>query len=75
MRGLSRASLVLIDEAARVPDEMYYAVLPMLALEQGSIWLMSTPWAARGFFYETWAHGGEEWERVSVKAKRHEGHS
>lgn len=68
VRGLARASLVLIDEAARVPDEMYYAVLPMLAIEQGSIWLMSTPWFAQGFFYEEWAQGGPEWERISVKA-------
>ncbi len=68
VRGLSRASLVLIDEASRVSDEMYRALRPMLALEQGSIWLMSTPWSTRGFFYEAWAHGGEAWERVSVKA-------
>ena len=68
VRGLSRASLVLIDEASRVSDAMYRALRPMLALEQGSIWLMSTPWATTGFFYEAWAHGGEAWERVSVKA-------
>ena len=68
VRGLSRASLVLIDEASRVSDAMYRALRPMLALEQGSIWLMSTPWAAFGFFYDAWAHGGEAWERVSVKA-------
>ena len=68
VRGLSRASLVLIDEASRVSDAMYRALRPMLALEQGSIWLMSTPWATQGFFYEAWANGGEEWERVSVRA-------
>lgn len=68
VRGLSRASLVLIDEASRVSDAMYRALRPMLALEQGSIWLMSTPWATHGFFYEAWARGGEAWERVSVKA-------
>ncbi len=68
VRGLSRASLVLIDEASRVSDEMYRALRPMLILERGSVWLMSTPWAKRGFFYEAWAYGGEAWERYSVKA-------
>ena len=30
--------------------------------------MMSTPRAKSGFFYEAWANGGEEWERVSVRA-------
>ncbi len=30
---------------------------------------MSTPFGKRGFFYETWAHGGPEWERVQVTAE------
>jgi hypothetical protein len=30
--------------------------------------MMSTPNGQRGFFYEEWAHGGEEWERISVPA-------
>jgi hypothetical protein len=68
VRGLSRVTLLLIDEAARVPDEMYNAVRPMLATAEGTVWLLSTPWWTAGFFYEAWTHGGEEWERISVKA-------
>jgi hypothetical protein len=30
--------------------------------------MMSTPHGKRGFFYEVWANGGEEWERVRVPA-------
>jgi hypothetical protein len=33
-----------------------------------SLWLLSTPYGKRGFFYEAWEHGGPEWERVSVSA-------
>ena len=68
VRGFSAVSLVMIDEAARVPDVMYEAVLPMLAVTDGDLWLLSTPRAKRGFFYEEWMKGGEEWERVMVKA-------
>ena len=68
VRGFSAVSMILIDEAARVPDEMYKALRPMLAVGNGDLWLMSTPCGQRGFFYEAWTGGGEEWYRVSVKA-------
>ncbi len=60
-RGFSAVSLLLIDEAARVPDDLYQSLRPMLARGEGDLWLMSTPCGQRGFFYEAWA----QW-RVSV---------
>ncbi|MEO8130450.1 MAG: terminase family protein [Bryobacteraceae bacterium] len=68
VRGFSAVSLLLIDEAARVSDDLYNAVSPMLAVGDGDLWLMSTPFGQRGFFYEEWAHGGEMWERLCVPA-------
>jgi terminase large subunit-like protein len=68
IRGFSAVALLLVDEASRVSDEMYLAIRPMLAVSGGRLWLMSTPWGKRGFFYETWMHGGPEWERVRVTA-------
>jgi len=64
VRGFSSVSLLLIDEAARVEDSMYKALRPMLAVSDGDVWLMSTPYGRRGFFYEAWEHGGAEWFRV-----------
>jgi hypothetical protein len=61
-------SLLLIDEAARVPEELYEAVLPMLGPTNGDLWLMSTPHGKRGFFWEEWSQGGSEWARVQVPA-------
>jgi hypothetical protein len=68
VRGFSSVSLLLVDEAARVSDDLYRAVRPMLAVSGGRLWLMSTTHGQRGFFYEAWAHGGPEWERVRVTA-------
>ncbi len=68
VRGFSAVSLLLIDEAAVVPDELYTALRPMLAVNSGDLWLMSTPRGKNGFFYETWTHGGPAWHRVSVPA-------
>ncbi|MEP6715177.1 MAG: terminase family protein [Terriglobia bacterium] len=68
VRGFSAVSLLLIDEAAIVPDELYRALRPTLAVKDGDLWLMSTPRRKHGFFYQTWAHGGDDWERVGVPA-------
>ena len=67
-RGFSAVSLLLVDEAARVDDNLYKAIRPMLAVSGGSLWLMSTPDGKRGFFWEAWEHGGPEWERIQVSA-------
>jgi phage FluMu gp28-like protein len=66
IRGFSAVSLLVVDEAARVSDELYKAIRPMLAVSGGALWLMSTPHGKRGFFWEAWERGGAEWERVRV---------
>ena len=68
IRGFSAVSLLLVDEASRVPDDLYLAVRPMLAVSGGALWLMSTPCGKRGFFWETWERGGPGWEKVRVTA-------
>ena len=62
VRGFSAVSLLIIDEASRVTDEMYSALRPMLAVSDGDLWMMSTPMGKRGFFYETW-DCGEGWAK------------
>ena len=68
VRGFSALSLLLIDEAARVSDDLFNSVTPMLAIGGGDLWLMSTPHGKVGFFYEAWAKGGSDWTRISVAA-------
>ena len=68
VRGFSAVSLLLVDEAARVEDELYLAIRPMLAVSAGALWLMSTPCGACGFFYDAWERGGSDWLRVRVPA-------
>jgi hypothetical protein len=54
VRGFSAVTLLIIDEAARVNDEVYFALLPSLAVSGGSLWLLSTPKGKRGFFHAEW---------------------
>jgi hypothetical protein len=68
IRGFSAVTLLLVDEAARVPDEVYMAVRPMVAVSGGGLWLMSTPNGKQGFFWATWERGGPGWERVRAPA-------
>lgn len=68
IRGLSGASLLICDEASRIPDATYFAVRPMLAVSGGRLMLMSTPWGKRGFFHHEWTEGGDAWRRFRVPA-------
>ena len=68
LRGFSAVSLLIIDEASRVDDAVYKALRPMLAVGNGDLWLLSTPFGKRGFFYENWAGGSEDWVRTAVPA-------
>ncbi|MFL5245070.1 MAG: terminase large subunit domain-containing protein [Gemmataceae bacterium] len=68
VRSFSGPALILIDEAARVPDDLYRSVRPMLAVSQGRLICLSTPFGQRGFFYEAWEQGGASWKRVRITA-------
>jgi Helicase len=49
IRGYSGVQLLVVDEAARVPDTLYYAIRPMLAVSGGRLVCLSTPFGKRGF--------------------------
>jgi phage FluMu gp28-like protein len=67
IRGFSGVSLLVVDEASRVPDELYQAIRPMLAVSGGRIVLLSTPFGKRGFFYSEWTDG-QDWQKVKITA-------
>ncbi len=68
VRGYSAVSLLIVDEAAQVDEDVYRAVRPMLAVGGGRLMLLSTPFGQRGFFWREWSTGGEGWLRIEVKA-------
>lgn len=64
VRGFSAVDLIVADEAARVDDELYSAVRPMLAVSSGRLVGLSTPWGKRGWFYEAYTDSSQTWHRV-----------
>lgn len=67
VRGYSGVDLLLVDEAARVDDELVFAIKPMLAVSGGALIMASTPWGKRGVFHDEWTEG-EGWQRFEVPA-------
>jgi hypothetical protein len=63
--------LIIIDEASRVPDDLYRAVRPMLTMTKGQLIALSTPFGQRGWFYHAWQSRGHEWQKIKVPANEH----
>lgn len=66
-RGYSDPDIIVFDEAAQVPRELYLTVRPMMTGGKTTLILLSTPYGKEGFFYDTWTDGSPEWTRVMVK--------
>jgi hypothetical protein len=66
-RGFAAVNLLIVDEAARVEDPVFFGLRPVLAVSDGRLMLLSTGFGRRGFFYETFENGGPDWYRVKVR--------
>lgn len=54
VRGIDAVHLLIVDEAAFVPDELYAVVRPFMATTNGRELDLSTAHGKRGFFYQSW---------------------
>jgi len=68
-RSFSAVTLLLEDEAARVPDALYNSVRPMLAVSNGRHILMSTPFGKQNHFYKIWDEQRNMWEWYEIPAE------
>lgn len=68
VRTYSSVRRLIVDEASRVPDDLYRAVRPMLAVSGGELDALSTPFGKRGWYHKEWSEGGPAWERYEVPA-------
>ncbi len=65
IRSFGGVTLLVLDEAARIPDRLYRSVRPMLAVSRGRLVALSTPFGQRGWFHDEW-NGDGPWKRVKV---------
>jgi Terminase large subunit, T4likevirus-type, N-terminal len=68
VRGYSNCSLLIIDEASRVPDALIGAITPSLAVSDGRLIALSTPFGRRGWLWQQWSEGGDSWYRVTLRS-------
>src|SRR5262249_54960710 len=68
--GFSDPKLIIIDEAARVSDETFIGVRPMLTDSRGRMVAMSTPRGQWGWFHDQWHATEASWERIEFKASQ-----
>jgi hypothetical protein len=75
--GYSAISLLILDEAARIRDDLYSLVRPMLAVGGGRLIALSTPFGRRGWFHAAWERCDqaalrrqpEPWRRFRITAE------
>lgn len=67
VRGYSACSLLLLDEAAKIPGELMASLRPVLAVSGGRLIALSSPAGKRGWFWQAWS-GSEPYHRVQVRA-------
>ncbi|AQQ75489.1 terminase large subunit [uncultured archaeal virus] len=59
------ADMIIADEAAYVPDLVFEAMMPSLAVTGGYLLLLGTPGGKTGFFYRAWMTE-EGWSKYRV---------
>lgn len=65
IRGFANVRLLLLDEASRIPDDVFVSCLPMVG-SGGQIVALSTPWGRRGWFFDLHEDERNGWERHRV---------
>jgi hypothetical protein len=53
-RGWHGAKLLVLDEASRIPDEIFAAIGPTISISRGRKMAVSTPFGKRGWFWDQW---------------------
>ena len=58
LRGYT-ADFLCIDEAAYIPDSIFYLVLPWVDAKKAPLLMVSTPFTKNGFFFQYYCYGKE----------------
>jgi hypothetical protein len=67
IRGFSAPSLILVDEASRVSEPTFSAIRPMMVAAPSSrLFLLSSPWAKMGLFYQAATDTTGVWEQHHI---------
>ncbi len=67
VRGWHGVTLLVVDEAAQIKDDVWTAVSATRVISKGRVVMLSTPKGQRGFFWREWVgRGRQNWRRHRV---------
>ena len=66
IRSFQGVNLLVLDEAARIPDELYASVSPMTGVSKGRVICLSTPFGQRGWWWREWFNEKAHWQRFRI---------
>jgi hypothetical protein len=67
IRGYADVKLLFFEEASRVPDALYYACTPMLAVSHGRQVALSTAFGKHGWYFDAWSQD-PSWHKENITA-------
>jgi len=65
----SEADVLMVDEAAKVSDDVLWAVQPSTSRKAAGLWMMSTPLRQTGFFARIWHDERQNVHRILSKVE------
>ncbi len=69
IRGFSKVTTCVCDESSHIDPDTFEAVLPFLAVSDGRLIVLSTPYGNTGTFHDWYVHGGDSWTRFHVSSE------
>jgi len=70
IRSFQGVNLLVLDEAARIPDDLFASVSPMTGVSHGRVICLSTPFGQRGWWWKEWFNQAANWQRFRVAWNR-----
>ncbi|MHA1302800.1 MAG: terminase large subunit domain-containing protein [Candidatus Heimdallarchaeaceae archaeon] len=69
VRGFT-GDVLIIDEASRMPESVFIASKPTLLTTGGDIWMCSTPFGKKGYFYESWLNKNKRFKVFHISSEK-----
>jgi len=68
VRGFT-GDVLIVDEAARMPESVWTAAKPTLLTTAGQIWICSTPFGRQGYFYDCYLNKGKRFKVFHISSE------
>lgn len=68
VRGFT-GDVLIIDEASRMPEQVWTSAKPTLLTTGGELWICSTPFGRKGYFYDCWENKNNRFKVFHISSE------